>query len=162
MSEKNTEQSDNKRLYEVGFHLVPSLNEEEVQKGFTHVTEAIAKNEGVLKTSHNPEMRPLAYPIIKKASGKKNTFTEAYFGYVVFEIEKENIGVFRGEIEKIPGMLRLLLVEISPEALLPRERRIPQTHREEPKCGSDAKVNPALPQMTEEELDKTIEQLVVE
>jgi len=165
MSDENTELNNEKieagNLYEVGFHVLPNLTEEEAVAELTNVTAVIEKNGGVVKKTHNPQMRELSYEMVKLISGKKQYFANAYFGHVVFNIEPNLVQKMSKEIEVLPNILRALTLEITPESLLPREQRTPQTTREEPKPASEEKPETVVPPMSEAELDKTIEALVI-
>ncbi|MDO8492777.1 MAG: 30S ribosomal protein S6 [bacterium] len=163
MAEENTESNIEKgNLYEIGFHALPTLTEEEAVVEIGGVVGLIEKHQGVVKNTFNPQIRDLAYEMTKTISGKKQNFGRAYFGHVVFEASPEIVGDIRKEVEVQPNILRALTIEIEPESLLPRERRIPQTHREELKHKSATDLETPIAPMSEAELDKTIEALVIE
>lgn len=161
-SELNNELKDTGNLYEVGFHVLPTLTEEEAIAELASVTSFIEKSGGVIKKSHNPQMRELSYEMTKVISGKKQNFGNAYFGHLVFQIEPGFVGSVRKDIEILPNVLRALILEVSPESLLPREQRVRDPSRDLPKLPTDEKLESIIPQMSEAELDKTIEALVIE
>lgn len=153
--------NDEQSLYEVGFHFVPDVSEEEAAKLFAKVTDSIVGHGGDIKVSGAPALRDLAYALTKAGSGKRQSYQSAYFGFVNFILEKSSIAKVKKDLEKIPEVLRFLILEIPPVALLPRERRIPQTHREEPK--TEEVKSEVLPDANAEvALDKSIDELVIE
>ena len=158
--QENTTENETK-LYELGFHLVPTFSEEKVLGKLSEMVALIEKNGGVVKSSKNPELRPLAYEIGKSGGGKKEHFDSSFFGYVIFEMERNKVVAFHKAIKGSAGVLRILLVEVPKDILAPRERRIPQSHKEEVKRTSEKSLSESKP-INEEELHKTIEQLVIE
>lgn len=156
------EKENDKSLYEVGFHLLPTLTEEEANSESSQITKIISQNKCVIKNTFNPQMRELAYEMSKAVSGKKQKFANAYFGQVVFEADPKTILNIRKAIEAKQNILRTLFIEVPSESLLPRERRVPQVSREEPKADNPEKIEEVIPPMSEAELDKTIEALVIE
>jgi ribosomal protein S6 len=147
-------------LYEVGFLLMGTITEDAAAADFDAVSNIVTKFGASIKASEAPALRTLTYTITKQATGKNVRFDTAYFGSIIFEAPTDSISTLRGEIEKLPNLLRALVIEIGPEALMPRERRVmgkidAEKFRPEK---SDVVVTP----ISEEELDKKIEQMVVE
>ncbi|MEK7505485.1 MAG: 30S ribosomal protein S6 [Patescibacteria group bacterium] len=160
MSEHN-ETADKQGLYEVGFHIASSISAEEVPGIATKVTDSVVKNGGTFVSSEEPKLRGLAYPLGKAKKGGKDFFDTAYFGHVYFRAEKETIQTIISAIGSLGEVLRFLVVEIPEEALTPRrsERRVRPEGESE---GAGVEEGKVKKQLTPEELDKTIDQLVVE
>lgn len=76
-------------VYEIGYHLLPTLSEEAVSADVKEMTELLAKNGAVIVGDKHPIRMPLAYTITKRISGKILRFDEAYFGWVAFEVPRE-------------------------------------------------------------------------
>ncbi len=155
-----SENESDAKLYELGFHLVPTITEEAAVAKFAEITAKIEKIGGSVKLSKNPESRPLAYEISKSGGGKKEKYETAFFGFAIFEMKRDEISAFQKWVNIIPEMLRSLVIEVPKDILTPKERRIPQSHKEETKRTTDPSTE-AKP-INEVELDKTIEQLVIE
>src|ERR1035437_9892092 len=75
------------RIYEVGFHIVPLVAEENVPKEFGDIKLVLEKQKGVMISEELPRLRPLAYTIAKTVAGKKHIFDKAYFGWIKFEAD---------------------------------------------------------------------------
>lgn len=147
-------------LYEVGFHLVPTVSENDVAAEAARITSILEKNGATIKVSEGPMLKGLTYTMEKTSGGKISRYDNGYFGSIVFETTADLIPEIRSAVEKLPNVLRSLVIETSPEALLPRERRV--AGRIEPeKFRAEKPTTPAAP-VSEEELDKSIEKLVTE
>ncbi len=165
MVQKESKESQNKendekenRLYELGFHILATLSEEEALSKYKDTSVFIEKNGGEIKLSQNPQPRALAYEITRKGAGKKELFNSSFFGSIIFEIESSKIEELQKGIKKFDFVLRFLLIEVPKEVLSPKERHIPQSHREEVKRATEKKDSP----IDEATIDKAIEELVVE
>ncbi|MEK7567847.1 MAG: 30S ribosomal protein S6 [Patescibacteria group bacterium] len=158
---KNETDSESEvKLYELGIHLIPTLTEEEASAKLAEINAKIEKIGGVVKSSKNPESRPLAYEISKSGGGKKEKYESTFFTFIIFEMKIDEINAFQKWVNTIPERLRSIVIEVPKDILVPKERRIPQSHKEEIKRTTEP-TKEAKP-IDEAELDKTIEQLVIE
>lgn len=155
---QNNESEGKNGLYELGILIVPSVSEDALRSIFSDITEIISKH-GTIKTSDNPVLRELAYEMTKTSAGKISHFTSAYFGSIIFEAENSFVPSIKNEIEKQTDVLRLLIIKTTPAALVPRERRVSGRIDSE-KFRPEKPAVPPAP-LSEAELDKTIEALVV-
>ena len=170
MAEKKVEQKEAKEtedprsLYEVGFYVAPTVREEEATAELGDIIGYVEKKGGIMKSSQTPQLRSFSYEIEKIFSGKKRIFSEGYFGSAVFLIDRSETLDIEKHLKAMKNVLRYILIKIPKEALLPRERKIPISHREDVRKKISEEKIPlkTAPTMTEEELDKTIEELVVE
>ena len=154
---QNSESEGKNGLYELGVLIVPSISEDVARSVFSDIMEILSKH-GAVKTSDNPVLRELAYEMTKTSGGKISHFTSAYFGSIIFEAENSLVGAIKNEIEKQNDVLRLLIIKTTSAALVPRERRV--SGRIDSEKFKPEKLAPKAP-LSEAELDKTIEALVV-
>lgn len=91
---------DGEKIYEVGYHLISSIAEENVPAEEAKVKEYLAKEKAIIISEEAPALRPLAYPIKKAFGGVYKTFDKAYFGFIKFELGEE------GDITKIDAALK--------------------------------------------------------
>lgn len=159
--QKSDEQEENgkKDLYEAGILIVPTISEDAVRSIFSDITEMLVKNGAMIKSSDAPTLRDLAYEMTKSSGGKNHRFNSAYFGTIIFEAENPFISVIKDEILKQGDVLRLLIIKTTTAALMPRERRV--SGRIEPEKFRPEKSAIPLAPLSEAEIDKTIEALVV-
>lgn len=155
---QNNESEGKNGIYEIGILIVPSVSEDAARSVFSDITEMISKH-GAVKTSDNPVLRELAYEMTKTSGGKIHHFTSAYFGSIIFQTENSLVLSIKNQIEKQTDVLRLLLIKTTPTALVPRERRVSGRIDSE-KFRPEKPAVPPAP-LSEAELDKTIEALVV-
>ena len=149
------------QVYELGFHIVPTIAEEKVANVFGDIKSLLEKNGAVFISEEYPKMRPLAYTMFKNEAGKNEKFNFAYFGWVKYELSKEAAAEVKEVLEKNKEVLRFLVLKTVRENTL-------YGHKLGRKDGekTDTPVVGVLPEdvviASEEEIDKTIEELVVE
>ena len=89
-------------LYELTFLISSGLNETEIKEFSEKLNKIVADK------AKNSEMKTLkkialAYPVKKQK--------EAFFGSLDFEAEKETIKTIKQEVEKMPEIIRYLLIQ---------------------------------------------------
>ena len=167
--EKEEEQSDKEVvLYEVGYHVVPLVGEEALPAESAKIREAIEEAGGMVTSEHFPTLKPLAYEITRQISGKKQTFSQAYFGWSEFEVPSGDVVGIKEKLDANPNILRFILVKVEREQpMAMRTAPIVQTPAE-PVSGTSVEdetkgaKDTASDVMSEEDLDKTIEELVID
>ncbi len=118
-TEKDTnERQEGVRVYELGFHFVPTLSEDQVEVQFSHLKSLIEKKGGTFIAEGTPEMIDLAYEISKTVKAEKKRYTEAYFGWVKFELNAEEIPAFEKDVKAFEPILRYLLITTTRENTL--------------------------------------------
>ena len=162
-----TEVEKNPRIYEVSFLIAPSLPEEKVLETVAQIKDIFEKNGGAVVSDEFPKMRPLAYTVEKKFGGRIYKYDTAYFGSIKFESEATVLPLLKEFLEKSETIVRFLLVKTVRENTMASSKFIHAIHTDETKepkheMKREAVAEPAAPKMTTEELDKTIEELVVE
>ncbi|MDO8523652.1 MAG: 30S ribosomal protein S6, partial [bacterium] len=86
-------------VYEIGYHMVPNLSEEEVTAAVAGIMEILKKNGAAFVGDRFPSKIPLAYAIPKRVTGKVSRFIEAYFGWVAFESPREAIAKIKESLD---------------------------------------------------------------
>lgn len=149
-------------LYEVGFHLVPTIAEDALQGVAGQISNVLTNHAARVRSSEGPTLRGLTYQMEKHIGGRNYRYDTAYFGSIVFEAAYQAVPEIQKDLEKTPEILRFVISRTSEEALMPRERKV--TGRIEPEKFRPTEKAAALSAtpISEEELDKTIEGLVVE
>ena len=104
-------------VYEIGYHLLPVLSEEEVPGVVSKLLEAL-KGEGAEFIGERfPSKMQLAYPISKRVNSKKTNYNEAYFGWVAFEVTRDVIAKIKTMLDANLNVLRYLIVVTNREAI---------------------------------------------
>jgi|GEM_PF-1291181 len=151
-------------FYEVGLLMVPTMTEEEATATLSKMITSLEKQGGVIKQTVTPATRPLTYDMTQVVGSKRSTWSTAYFTSVTFEYDVDLVKALELSLKEDTSIIRSLVIAVPTEAFTPRERRIPASHKEEVKTDAvnvSAVAAPTLP-LNEEELDKTIENLVIE
>ena len=98
-------------VYETSYLVLPSVSEDNHPSIVDTIKKAFSSAGGVEVDGETPFKHPLAYPMSKTVGASKYIVNEAYVGWVKFEIESSKILEVKAEIEKIPEVLRFLIVK---------------------------------------------------
>ena len=146
------------QVYEVGFHIIPTIAEDDLGVRVTAIRDVIESQEGKMIADEYPKLMDLMYPMVKIASNKRATYSSAYFGWLKFEVEPKGAKAIDLELKKDDNVLRFLLVKTVRESTMAPKKMFTQKRGDETKAPEE-KVEETP--MSEEELDKTIEELVI-
>jgi ribosomal protein S6 len=150
-------------VYEVGYHIVPTIAEDNLPQEIEAVKALISKNGGSIISEENPKRRALAYTIIKKIGAVNKRFNEAYFGWVKFEAPTNGAEAIKEGFDKNENVLRYLLIKTVRENTLATIRVIPHPKSEvaEVKKVEKEEEKPAV-KLSEEDIDKEIDDMIKE
>src|SRR5665213_445226 len=102
---------EKKTTYEVGFHLIPTLSEAQVAEALEAVRAVLVKEGAEALGEQAPERMTLAYRIERSISGKREKYTESYFGWIKFTAERGVIPVLSAAYTNTHNILRFIIVE---------------------------------------------------
>lgn len=141
-----------RRVYEIGYHIIPTVAEEDVEAEARSFVDAIRKNSTEIIGERAPStVVPLAYAIEKKIDGARRLFESAYFGWVAFEAEPAAIAKIN-EIFKTHGaVLRHLTITTSRDAVA--------ATLADPSLDAGGAVPQEHEAVSEEELDEALENI---
>lgn len=152
---------DNGTVYEIGFHIAPIVGDEKLAYEVSEMKGLLEKIKAETISEDFPRLRVLAYPLSKVIGGSKKTFKEAYFGWIKFEADAEAVVEFKNEVEKLSNVLRFLIIKTVKENTLYGNKFAPK-YEGKPKKEEEKRVEEPKGPINEEEIDKTIEDLVIE
>ncbi|MCC2631058.1 MAG: Ribosomal protein [Candidatus Paceibacter sp.] len=146
------------KVYEVGYLLLPTIPEEHLATEVQNIKSVIEKHEGAFITEDFPKLRPLAYEMRKSSAGQSHKFDKAYFGWIKFEVNGSSVPALTKELEKNQNILRFMVINTIRENTMYTQKTIfrPTEGAVVEETGEPKE------KMSEEEIDKTIENLVVE
>ncbi len=98
------------RVYELGFHFVPTVSEDEIAVQFSHLKSLIEKKGGSFVAEGTPTLMDLAYEMSKTVKAQKKRYNSAYFGWVKFEMNPDEIAGLEKEVKAFEPVLRYLLI----------------------------------------------------
>ena len=158
---KNSEE----KIYEVGYHILSSVSEENVPKEVEKIKDYLAKEKAIIISEETPKLRPLAYSIKKAFGGSYKVFDKAYFGFIKFELGIDgDIKNIDSSMRNNESILRYIVIKTvrentmySPKITVfsDKEAKIKTTFKED-------KIVKAEKTATIEEIDKSIDALVSE
>jgi len=145
---------DEKRIYELGYLLLPTIPEEAVPGAVANIRGLLEAAKAVVTAEQMPVPIKLAYPMAKLIENRKQKFEAAYFGWLKFELAPENLAALKEELKKSKEILRFLLIKTTKE--VKPVRKIWQEVKKE----KEKEVAAPLTAMEASEIDKKIEELV--
>jgi len=153
------------QVYEIGYLLVSSIPEEKVGSETTSLKEILSKKGAEFIGEEMPELRTLAYTMIKKMGTSNHRFNQGYFGWFKFELAKKDIESIKKAFEENPNMLRTLIITtIRENTYLGKKAPIAAIlSKEEEVVSAETPAGdiPAIP-VSVEEIDKSIDEMVKE
>jgi ribosomal protein S6 len=156
------QKDESTQVYEVGYHVISSIPEEEVGAHVAQVHDMIEKAGGVIIGEEFPKTMELAYPMVKVAQNQRKTYTSAYFGWVKFEGPTASAPKVKKDLDQDEKILRFIIVKtVRENTMIPKKVALQAGRRdddESPRERSKPAPEKEKP-MTEEELDKTIDEL---
>lgn len=163
--ETKSSSEDQGLVYELTFHLLPNLGEDESAKEVAGLKALIEKEGGTIISTDEVKPMQLAYTMVKKQEGKNAKFDSSLLGMIKFDLETEALLKVTEEIDLNKNILRYLIIktvrEYAPIQNRPMFREV-KTEDAKPiskPAAQEEKVEDAKP-ISEEELDKSIEELV--
>lgn len=94
--------------YELSFWLSPKLSEKELEQKFNGLLKELETLGGIITFSQLPQLKPLAYPLKKE----KNTYYNAYFGYIQFRLLKDSLIQLKEKLRLNKDIIRFLIITI--------------------------------------------------
>lgn len=158
------------QVYELGFHIVPTVEETNLSTEVDAIKSLIEKNGGTFISEEFPKNITLAYTIVKNIEGKIKKFDNAHFGWVKFEMKTDSIINVKEGIDLNKEVLRYLIIKTVKEStLIPKTAISPKVEVKNTKTQTSLKTTPESEgkdkenkePASEKELDKTIDELVV-
>ncbi|MBI2047960.1 MAG: 30S ribosomal protein S6 [Parcubacteria group bacterium] len=161
--EAHTNEESEPQLYELGYHFLPTLTEETLPEEVGKLKDRIEKHGGIVVTDQMPRVLTLAYSISKVINEKRKYFDTALFAWIKFRMTPANVLEFEKELRHNKNILRFIVTKTTQEKAVSlkkmvflKEKRAPRLKRPLEKKKEPTKV------LSEAELDKTIEELIVE
>ena len=151
----HTEQHEDSKVYELGFHFLPTIAEDDVAVQFSHLKSMIEKRGGEFIAEEFPKMIPLAYEISKTIKTLKKRYETAYFGWVKFTLKPEDIVALEKEVKAFEPVLRYLVISTVRENTLAG----PAAKEREANKAKAASAK-GVPVIDEAQIDKSINELV--
>ncbi|MBX4209081.1 30S ribosomal protein S6 [Candidatus Parcubacteria bacterium] len=139
-------------VYEVGFHVVPTVSPENLPKEVDAIKAILGAQKATIISEEFPKLRNLAYTMIKAIGPARHRIDSAYFGWIKFEGPKETVAELDKALKGSDKILRYLIVKTVRENTIYGPKILSDEKRE---------MTEKKPQASQEEIDKSIDKLVV-
>ncbi len=110
--------SEENRTYELGFILVPTILESDVDQKVAELKAAVAEAGGTVGAEGTTEFIDLAYRIEKNVKSKKMKWNQGYFGWMKFTAVPESQAVLKKALDGNLDLMRYMLVKTDLENLV--------------------------------------------
>ncbi len=114
-------ESNDQRIYEVGFHIVPTIPEDGVAAVVEKIRQALGSAEII--SEQFPQKVALAYTVERSNVGKREKYNDSYFGFIKFALEREAVPALEVSLRGMRDILRFLLIETVREDITQAPRR---------------------------------------
>ena len=155
-------EKDGRTVYEVGFHLVPTLSEGDLAGAVDAVRAILTKEGAEVLNDTFPKKITFAYRIERSVTSKVEKYTEGYFGWIKFVVDASATPTIAAALRANMSVLRFIIVETTREdAPAPRRAVFASSTRLEGKTiEKPAVVEEKTAEVSEEDLNKSIDALV--
>ncbi len=154
------------RIYELGYHIIPAVAEENAPQEAQALKDSITKNGGKVIADEAPQHITLAYTMYRTENGTKEKFDTAHFGTVKFEMNPEGVASLKEVLDQNKNVLRYVIFKTVRENTR-SDYRFPQQRTErkqgdtnKPAATKSPEAPEEKPEVSDEELDKSIKELV--
>lgn len=100
-------------VYEVGYHIVPTIPEEALEGEVKKITAVLKGFDADFVGERFPAHITLAYPIEKKIDGTLRSFATAYFGWIAFAAPAPRIAELKAVLDANQNILRSMIIATS-------------------------------------------------
>jgi ribosomal protein S6 len=158
--EKNEAQlNTDSRVYELGYLLVPSITEENLPATYGNLRELVASFKGEIISDEMPKMMPLAYGMSKVLANTRHKFNTAYFGWIKFVMDSENVPELKKKLDLDLNLIRFLIMKTVKENTIASKRFVRGEMHRKPRAEKNGENETAMP-INKEEIDKEIDALI--
>lgn len=113
----------NSRVYELGYLLVPTIEEENVPAVHGDLKDLVTSSfKGEIISDDMPKAMTLAYTMLKVTNNVRNKFNNAYFGWVKFTMDSDKITELKKKLDLDPNIIRFLIIKTVKENTIATKR----------------------------------------
>lgn len=150
-------------VYEVGYHIVPTVSPEHLAREVDAIKGILGKVGATIIGEESPRMRTLAYPMLKVVGPKRDYFETAYFGWIKFEAAPAAAVELKSALDVSEKVLRFIIVKTVRENTMHGHKFVKDAKEGMRRAPStDKKADAGEVKVSAEELDKSIDKLVIE
>jgi ribosomal protein S6 len=99
------------RVYEVGYHLVPTIKEEDIEGVVGGIRSVIEKAGGSFIAEGAPTLTRLSYTISRQEKSKRVDFDRGYFGWIKFEATIDVVENLNAALNRSADLVRFIVFQ---------------------------------------------------
>ena len=146
-------------VYEVGYHMLPTIAEENLGGEVTLFKDMFTENGATFISDEYPKLIELAYEMSRSIENKKQKFSYGYFGWVKFECTTDQAQAIKASLDKNEKLIRFLMIKTVRENTMSVKRSYSKDSSRSRRPAQKSKEESAP--INEETIDKEIDALVV-
>lgn len=156
-----TAKTDKATVYEVGFHVVPTVSPENLPKEVDAIKAILEKEKATIISEEFPKLRSLAYQMVKVVGSARHKVDSAYFGWIKFEGSKDAVAELNKALTASDKIVRFLVVKTVRENTIYGPKILALEKQDSKEEAKDGKEDKAAGDAPAADLDKSIDKLVV-
>ena len=167
MTKEHEDKEVELQKYELGYHLVPSLSEDDLALRVEELMKAVTSAGGNILSEGAPTAFTLSYTMRRLRGGTWEKYDTSFFGWMRFEAPAEAMPELKDGLEHNEYLIRHLVIKLDEKALAPA----PEPRKPRPVVLKEVETEPKQlekkqthdeekGEVSEEELDKQIEDLI--
>lgn len=158
-------------IYEIAYHALSTLAEDEVEKVTASIRDLVEKAKGSFVAEGAAQLVTLAYPIAINSGGKNTVYDRAYFGWIKCEMPTEEIEALQKALESHKQILRFMVIKTVREDTRASAQMVSGGSLKEVKRGGTIKAKTSKTaeqetaekgELSEEKLDKALDEMTNE
>ncbi len=109
-------------VYELGYLLVPTISEEDLPMQYGNLKELLGSLGALVISDEMPKIISLTYGMQKVIANIRHKFTNAYFGWVKFTLDKTKMAELKKKLDLSDNLVRFLIVKTVRENTIASKR----------------------------------------
>jgi ribosomal protein S6 len=152
------------RIYEVGYHIVPTVKEEEIDSVVSRIRTIIERAGGSFISEGAPVQMKLSYPMTVRENERHTEYDHSYFGWIKFEAPVEVARALDTALKADKEILRSIVFRTVREETRARIKlaTVREVRRTDTIKQTFRRVEETSAPVSEVELDKVLEELTTE
>lgn len=152
------------RIYEIGYHIVPTVKEEDLEKIVNEVRSIIEKEGGSFIAEGAPSLMKLAYPMSVREGERQAEYDRGYFGWIKFEARSTIAALLDEALKTNPNFLRHIIFKTVREDTRAKMKAptLREVKRTDTIKSTPRRVEETAAPVSEADLEKALEDITTE
>ncbi len=152
------------RIYEVGYHIIPTVKEEDVEKIVGGIRSIVEKAGGSFIAEAAPALMRLAYGMWAKEGDKRILHDRGYFGWIKFEAEISVAHTLDEALKANQNILRFIVFRTVREDTRAKMKapQLREVKRTDTIKAAPRHIEKSAAPLSEEQLEKALQDITVD